>query len=568
MCVWRRNERSWDADWIIELRSALDNNGFKNTKIVAADDSDWSVGSAMATNSTLKAAVNGAVGVHYPYPRKRWPPSDVLALGTPLWASEEWDLSRVADFGGASVLARTLNTNYISGSMTATIVWNLVFSWYAPLPFSKVEPGSVSGAGHSLLYAAEPWSGHWSWQPAAAALAHTSQFSKPGWKYVKPSSNHDTTAGSGFFADGDGSFVTLVSSAGTVGDGKAAPVTSLSASGSDFSIVMERGVTGPLDVTITLKNPLGGSPPAALHAFLTNDTVSLLQLPDVAVVGGVASFTLPAASFLTLTTTQWGQGPPQPKTLPIPEPARFPRTYNDSFDGYAATRTYPKYTCDEGGFFTINDHPAPSLTLPSASSPASRASMQAGSTALAPRAPGDVVLTQVIVQRPIAWEKNPDPATYLGDFNAPNGSSTGWSGYTIAARAAIESVPLVATDPAYLRLCTNLATYVRNGAPPQGQCLIVTADLATDGDATWSFVDAGKEFASGSVGAPVRLGEWQDISFTTVDGIATASLNGTVLTKAASFTGSQYGMGALGSGWHRAAFDDLFVAPTPTRIGA
>jgi len=517
----RRNERAWQADWIISLRAALDGAGYNGTRIVAADDGGgnaWDVGRAMAANASLRAAVDGAIGVHYPYPGKDWAPSQVLDLGVPLWASEEWDLRQLGDYGGAMVLAETLNGNYISGSVTATIVWNLVFSWYAILPYSKPD-STAAGKGHSLVSAAEPWSGHWEWTAPAAAMAHTTQFSKPGWRYAKPAADRGTGAGSGY--SGDVSFVTLVSPAAA--DGSV-----------DFSVVITN--SGAEASTLRFQAAgLPGAAPSSLAVFATNETASLARMPDAAFDGGF-TVVVPGGGIVTATTTRWGQGPYVPKHA-VPQPQRFPRTYRDSFDGYAPTRTYAKYLSDLGGVFTVNPNPAPGA------------------------AAGDGHLHQVIVSRPLAWESNPDPYTLVGDFNPPNGSGTGWTAYTAAVRAAVATAPLVASDDAYLKLCVNIASYKRKGAPVQGQCLVVTADLEGGGDASWQIQDVGRVVGKGSVGGPVAMGAWQDLSLTVIDGVATASLNNTVLTKGVAVSGNSYGQAALGCGWHQALFDDLYVAP-------
>jgi len=107
--VW--NERSWDANWIIEFRAALDKAGFNKTKIVAAD-AGWDIAGTMKTNPALKKAVE-VIGAHYPGTHSS---SDAESVGNPLWSSE--DFSTYADSVGGGCWGRILNQNYVNGLMT------------------------------------------------------------------------------------------------------------------------------------------------------------------------------------------------------------------------------------------------------------------------------------------------------------------------------------------------------------------------------------------------------------------------------------------------------------------
>ena len=67
----------------------------------------------------------------------------------PVWSSEE--SSTVDTEAGGACWARLLNQNYAIGNITATIMWNLVTSFYTSLPYY----------GASLMNAGQPWSGNY-----------------------------------------------------------------------------------------------------------------------------------------------------------------------------------------------------------------------------------------------------------------------------------------------------------------------------------------------------------------------------------------------------------------------
>ena len=62
--IW--NEHSYDVDWIIKLRQALDAEpDAADVTIVASDQGGWPICADMVKNDTLRDAV-GIIGSHYP----------------------------------------------------------------------------------------------------------------------------------------------------------------------------------------------------------------------------------------------------------------------------------------------------------------------------------------------------------------------------------------------------------------------------------------------------------------------------------------------------------------------
>lgn len=167
------NESGWNAKWFEELKAALRRNGL-TTEVVGADNW-WNVVPAIKKDSSFRAGLD-VIGIHYPCGWESTTmvcPDDSVArrLGLPIWASEAG--SQNYNFG-ADALARGINRDYIDSRITAMINWSLICSWYPGFPFW----------GDGLMLADEPWSGHYEVGKSIWAVAQTTQFAKPGWKYL------------------------------------------------------------------------------------------------------------------------------------------------------------------------------------------------------------------------------------------------------------------------------------------------------------------------------------------------------------------------------------------------
>jgi galactosylceramidase len=190
--IW--NESGYDLEYIPILRAALDAAGFASTRIIAADMyvGRWSIADALAANATLRRAVWG-VGVHYPGAQST---PAAQGLGLPLWASED---NSGGGLGGGACLARAINENYANGLMTSTITWHLASAFYTAVPWF----------GASLVSAGWPTSGHYEVNYNLWAMAHTAQFTAPGWTYLAHG------RGVGYLAGG-GTYVALTDGAGNL----------------------------------------------------------------------------------------------------------------------------------------------------------------------------------------------------------------------------------------------------------------------------------------------------------------------------------------------------------------
>ncbi|MFC9396453.1 ricin-type beta-trefoil lectin domain protein [Streptomyces sp. NPDC057027] len=365
------NEREYDATWYKNLKKALVAGGHASTKVVGADSYDWNLATAMTSDPELDSAID-IIGMHYPCgylgPMATCnSTATAQALGKPIWASE----SGSQDYNtGAPAVARAINRDYIDGKMTSFMNWPVVAALYQNLYFST--------DGMSL--AAQPWSGNYSIGRTTWVTAHTTQFTRPGWKYV------DSAVGYLGGKRENGSYVAL-----------------RSPNSADYSTVIETvDATAAQTATFTVT---GGLSTGKVRVWATDLATAdpsddFVRRQDVTPAGGKYTLTLqPGYVYTVTTTTGQGKGGATP---PAPAPLNLP--YADDFDTPAAT-TSPKYFSDMNGAFR---------TVPCAG----------GRTA--------TCLRQMAPVSPIRWtdESNNMPYSIVGDSS--------WANYTVSADTLFE----------------------------------------------------------------------------------------------------------------------------------
>jgi hypothetical protein len=296
------NERGYNISWYEQLRSTLNADGYSGVQIVGAD-SDWSIATDIADNSTFASAVS-IIGVHYPCAGGDGGsadncPANSTAEGTgkPLWASENGsqDLN-----SGAPALIRSITRGYVDADLTGYINWPLIAAIYPDLPYNT----------DGLILANQPWSGAYSVGESLWATAQVTQFTAPGWQFLN--------SGSGYLggSESNGSYVTLKSTDGT--DNVSGGLS-----------------TGTVHVWATDVNTPGSGPQFAQQASITPSN-------------GSYSLTVQPGYIYTLTTTT-GQGKgtaasPAQSTLGLP--------YSDSFDSDTVGQQ-PKYLSQMQGAFEV-----------------------------------------------------------------------------------------------------------------------------------------------------------------------------------------------------------------------
>ena len=354
------NERGYNISWYEQLRSTLNADGYSAVQIVGAD-SDWSIASDIASNSTFASAVN-IIGVHYPCQGGDGGSADTCAAnstaigtGKPLWASENGsqDLS-----SGAPALIRSITRGYVDADLTAYINWPLVAAIYPNLPYNT----------DGLILANQPWSGAYSVGESLWATAQVTQFTAPGWKFLN--------SGSGYLggSESNGSYVSLKSTNGT-----------------DYSTIIETTTASAAQtVNVTVS---GGLSTGAVHVWATDVNTpgsgpQFAQQSSITPVNGAYSLTVQPGYIYTLTTTSGqGQG-----TAASPGQGTLTLPYSDNFDSDPAGQQ-PRYLSQMQGAF--------------------EAGPCAGGRS------GQCVQQQAAVQ-PIEWDGNSNPYTIGGNLSWAN----------------------------------------------------------------------------------------------------------------------------------------------------
>ncbi|XP_038630682.1 galactocerebrosidase isoform X2 [Scyliorhinus canicula] len=359
--IW--NERAYNKKYIQVLRQSLDKTGLKNVGIIAADGT-WVIANDMLVDPYLNGAVE-IIGAHYPGTLSS---TNAKKTQKKLWSSE--DYSTVNDNVGGGCWARILNQNYVNGNITSTIAWNLVAGYYKELPFGR----------DGLMTADEPWSGHYEVQSPIWITAHTTQFTQPGWHYLK-------TVG---HLQKGGSYVALT-------DGKGNITIIVETMTHDHSICIRPTLptfnVSQQNVTFMLQGSFKHIETLKVwHSkfdFFKNSSNFFTQLNEIKLVNGSFSLQLKLDEICTITTISTGNRGSFPEP-PASKP--FPKEYSDDFNVETPPFSEAPNFADQTGVFEyfINYQD-----------------------------PGDHVFTlrQVVTQRPITWASDADQTiSIIGDY--------------------------------------------------------------------------------------------------------------------------------------------------------
>jgi galactosylceramidase len=317
------NENSTDLDWIVKtLRPTLDRRGYKDVKLQAPDDiatRAWKIFDDFDTRPDAAKVVQ-AVGYHYVSGREPWAADNegkaattekARNSGKPLWASEEWSTGGGRwDPRGALYVARLINKVYIRDRITKIEFW---------APFDGIYE-TLAWHDTGFLQADQPWSGHFEIWPALWAVAHTTQFTAPGWRYL------DTASGRFSPSTWNGSYVTL-----------------RSVSGNHWSMIVTTGGAAEMEGVIA-----GGLNSGLIHVWKSNARDQFVEQSPLSPRNGRFTIAFEPDSIYTLTTTTG-----QRRGAHAAPPAKpFPFPYTEDFEKSPAGST-PRYFSDQKGTFEV-----------------------------------------------------------------------------------------------------------------------------------------------------------------------------------------------------------------------
>jgi galactosylceramidase len=296
------NEHDLRVPYIKTLRQTLDERGLEDVQIVANDPHAsmdyWKIADSMRTDPALREAVD-VIGVHYPREETSANALRLQEQGVDLWSSED-------HYGGGA----TLNENFVKRHLTKTEFWSPITSYYDVL--TAPESG--------LIEANTPWSGFFDVKPALWAVAHTTQFTEPGWRYLE-GGNEPLPAG--------GSVVSLTSP-----------------DREELSFIVEtQEASEEQTLRVTLPPAFHG---ATFRVWRSDRLEQFVQAAPRTPEDGALTLTLDSQSNYSITTTT-GQ---QKGAFTSPAPEAFPLPYREDFESDPPGET-PKYLADLYGAFEV-----------------------------------------------------------------------------------------------------------------------------------------------------------------------------------------------------------------------
>ncbi|XP_047201660.1 galactocerebrosidase isoform X3 [Girardinichthys multiradiatus] len=298
------------------------------------------------------------------------------------------DVGIIAADGDWSIANSLITDPHLNDSVQVigTISWNLVASYYEELPFGR----------DGLMTAQEPWSGNYVVESPIWITAHSTQFTQPGWTYLKTV---------GHLSQG-GSYVALT-------DGYGNLTVVIETMAHDHSICI-RPPLPPFNVTsqnatFQLKGSFASIKELQVWRshfdFKSKKHLLFDKLTPVKLLDGLFTLNLAEDEVYTLTTIRTGQK----GSFPEPPPsARFPKAYKDNFDIRNPPFSEAPNFADQTGVFEYYIN----LTDPG---------------------PHAFTLRQVVTERPITWAADSDQTvSVIGDYL--------WQNVTVTCDVFMENV--------------------------------------------------------------------------------------------------------------------------------
>ncbi|XP_068398034.1 galactocerebrosidase isoform X1 [Eschrichtius robustus] len=487
--IW--NERAFDINYIKVLRRMLNYQGLQQVKIIASDNLWEPISASMLLDSELLKVID-VIGAHYPGTRTV---KDARLTGKKLWSSE--DFSTLNSDVGAGCWGRILNQNYINGYMTATIAWNLVASYYEQLPYGRC----------GLMTAQEPWSGHYVVEAPIWIAAHTTQFTQPGWYYLKTVGHLEKGGSYVALTDGLGNLTIIIETMSHKHSMCIRPLLPYFNVSQQFATFILKGSFSKIPELQVWYTKLGK--PSERFLFKQLDSLWLLDS------GGRFTLDLQEDGLLTLTTLSTGSKGSHP--LP-PRSQPFPRVYKDDFNvDYPFFSEAPNFADQTGVFeyfMNIED-------------------------------PGEhrFTLRQVLNQRPITWAADAfNTISIIGDYK--------WSNLTVKCDVYIETPE---KGGVFIAGRVNKGGILIRSARGVFFWIFANGIYRVTGDlAGWIIYTSGH--------ADVTAKKWYTLTLTINGGFCSGTVNGKPLWKNVSVNFPKNGWAAIGThSFEFAQFDNFRV---------
>mgnify|MGYP000885583843 CR=1 FL=1 len=347
------------------LRKLLNDNGFRDVKIVAADEGamvkEFLVLDSMANNPAYAQAVD-VIGVHYKGRATEFMPAKAFDFGKPVWSSEDGG-GGYKDYRSGYTWVSQIIRLLLDVKMNGLIRWSATASVYDNMPW----------ASNGFIEAKEPWSGRYEIGSNLWAFSHFTQFIHPGWKIM----------------DTGGSYIFMKD---TVRAGRY--IAFRDDKSDQYAVVFNTydpkfPETG-MDIEINLSGRLSTATAYLWRSDFMDTTTWFRQNEIIDPIKGKLRLHLDKGCVYTLSTsTDQRRG-----ITDIPVAGKFPFPYQDNFET-DDPQELAKYFIDANGSFGIY-------------------------TAVDKR--NGKVLRQMVNEAPVMWHDRPlkQPLTEIGDINWRN----------------------------------------------------------------------------------------------------------------------------------------------------
>lgn len=500
-----------DAKWIVYFANRLHNDtsgsyDYSKIKIVASDEyQSLKTAKLMMEDEDLRNAVD-VISTHYN--AKGDDNSKYLKdnYNKEIWYSEGSAPCIESKYG------KSVNESGLTGTNGTLDIMNRIIASYAwgdmtMYEFQPAVAAYYSGAKYApkqILQANTPWSGYYEADAGLYAVAHFTQFIKPGWKYVDGASFCNGQGGKPVISNAESSYLTAADE-----------------DSGNYSTVIVNDTPDEQNYNVTVSNLKKAS--SKVQVWETTDSNWFKNTgsikPKKTDVKGVYTYEtkIKPYSIVTLTTTK-GQKNFHSNQNTGKKYSNLDVNYSDDFeysDDFLERRgNAPLYTTDQGGAFEVAD------------------------------ADNNKVLKQIITSdiKPNEWGHTPSPTTSLGDDE--------WSNYSASIDVMFDEN---STDSNYTGIGTryNCAELNKNASSGIYIKLFKTGDF--------ELYNSDKKIANGN--ASINTDTWNNLKIYTAKNVVKAYINNEeVANVTLDNSYSPSGRVCLISDYYNNIFDNLKVS--------